>query len=583
MKSSAWVLVRRLPSFSAPLTIALVALVLLQVACAALVPLAMGRVVDAVSGGLPVVGALVLLGIVMFVDVVGEPLRVFAAVRLGSAVDAGTAQLTVEGALRPYTIGHLDRPENVDLVERARAIGIGEQLPSRAVTALANVAPFRLTGVASGVLLGWVGQWWMPIVVGAGWVVTERWREQTVKQAVVAQRGRTSALRRAAYLRDLALGRDSAKEVRLFGMTGWLVENFVRSWWDALAELRNGMPSLGRRVAGITVLAAAHVVVLVPVLLADTSPGTLTVLLQAVLGMAALGPAGDNLWHMHTASEAVPAAIEVNGWRADGPQGTTKATSLPQKEIRFEGVGFGYDRPVLEGLDLVIPAGSSLAIVGDNGAGKSTLTKLLAGLYRPDRGRITVDGHPLDDLDGWREQLAVVFQDFVRYPLTAKENIAFGQEAGEEALLRAARLGGFADTAAELPDGWDTPLSISYTGGTDLSGGQWQRLALSRALYAVQHGARVLVLDEPTAHLDIAAEHELYQRFLEITAGITTILVSHRFATVRLADRIVVLSGGRIIEAGTHDELIALGGRYARMFAAQSALFTSAVAEENRC
>lgn len=143
----------------------------------------------------------------------------------------------------------------------------------------------------------------------------------------------------------------------------------------------------------------------------------------------------------------------------------------------------------------------------------------------------------------------------------------------DDHLVAAAHLGGFLGVEQELPSGWDTLLSGAYTDGTELSGGQWQRLALSRALYAVRHGARVLVLDEPTAHLDIEAEHELYARFLEITAGLTTILVSHRFATVRLADRIAVVDGGRVSEYGTHDELLASQGRYARMFRVQSEPF----------
>nr|MDQ2837793.1 ATP-binding cassette domain-containing protein [Actinomycetota bacterium] len=249
----------------------------------------------------------------------------------------------------------------------------------------------------------------------------------------------------------------------------------------------------------------------------------------------------------------------------------------PARGIRFESVTFGYpgrsERPAAE-LDLWIPAGRSLALVGENGAGKTTLVKLLAGLYQPNAGRITVDGRPLTELDpaGWRRQLSVVFQDFVRYELTARENVAFGRpdvpiDAGR--LASALAKAGAADVLAGLPDGWDTMLSRQF-GAADLSGGQWQRLALARALYAVEHGARVLVLDEPTAQLDARAESALYARFLELTRGITTILISHRFNTVRLADRIAVIEAGRVAELGSHDELMALGGQYARMFRSQA-------------
>jgi ATP-binding cassette subfamily B protein len=242
-------------------------------------------------------------------------------------------------------------------------------------------------------------------------------------------------------------------------------------------------------------------------------------------------------------------------------------------------VNFGYpDRPVLRHLDLVIPAGGSLALVGSNGAGKSTVIKLLARLYDHQGGRITIDGTDLRDLDldSWRRQLAIVFQDFTRYELPLRDNVGFGRVDAprtDDALAAAARLAGLGSMIEQLPAGWDTPLSRRLAGGSDLSGGQWQRVVFARALFAVEHGARVLVLDEPTAHLDARAEADLYERFLDITSGLTTILVSHRFATVRLAGQICVLDDGQITEQGAHDDLVAAGGRYAHMFALQSAPF----------
>jgi ATP-binding cassette subfamily B protein len=208
--------------------------------------------------------------------------------------------------------------------------------------------------------------------------------------------------------------------------------------------------------------------------------------------------------------------------------------------------------------------------------GKSTLIKLLCGLYEPDGGRILVGGHPPVTARG---RIAVIFQDFVRYRLPLRENVGFGslgrmQDTAElEVALRDAGAG---ELLARLPRGWDTVLSKEFEGGVDLSGGQWQRIALARALAAVRGGAGMLILDEPTASLDVRAETELFERFLELTKDVTTILVSHRLSSVRRADRIVVVADGRVAEDGTHDELMRLGGRYAEMFTLQAERFAEA-------
>jgi ABC-type multidrug transport system fused ATPase/permease subunit len=233
----------------------------------------------------------------------------------------------------------------------------------------------------------------------------------------------------------------------------------------------------------------------------------------------------------------------------------------------------------VSGVTLDLPAGRSIALVGPNGAGKTTLVKLLARLYEPDTGRILVDGTDLAALDpgSWRRQLAVIFQDFERYELPARDNIGFGALSlrdDDRALATAVRRAGATAVVDALPQGLETVLSRRYPGGVDLSGGEWQKVALARALLAVEGGARVLVLDEPTANLDVRAEAELFDHLLEATASCTTVLVSHRFSTVRRADLIYVLDpGGRVVEAGTHEELVDRHGRYAELFALQAARF----------
>jgi ABC-type multidrug transport system fused ATPase/permease subunit len=254
------------------------------------------------------------------------------------------------------------------------------------------------------------------------------------------------------------------------------------------------------------------------------------------------------------------------------PSGSIDASGMPTNEIRFDAVAFNYPSSahrVLDGFDLTIPAGRSIAIVGQNGAGKTTLAKLLCRMYDPTAGAVLVDGVDLRELDlaSWRSRIAAVFQDFVRYELSLRENVAPAGASDDD--VRAALGMARADALAGL----DVTLSRAYEGGTDLSGGQWQRIALARALCAVQLGAGVVILDEPTAQLDVRGEVQIFERLLAATRGCTTILISHRFSTVRQADLICVVEAGRVVELGNHDALIASGGRYKTMFELQASRF----------
>jgi ABC-type multidrug transport system fused ATPase/permease subunit len=310
--------------------------------------------------------------------------------------------------------------------------------------------------------------------------------------------------------------------------------------------------------------------------------GDVVTFAQAALGASMIAFGGLN-WALDGAAAPVAAVLRLGpktGPAGALPSGDTQAGGMPAREIRFRGVSFAYpgagSHPVLKDFDLTIPAGSSLAIVGRNGAGKTTLAKLLCRLYDPTAGSIEVDGVDIRQLDltSWRARLTAVFQDFIRFELPLRDNVA-PDGAPDEAILAALESAGAADLA-EL----DTVLAKGYPGGTDLSGGQWQRIALARALCAVRLGAGVVLLDEPTAQLDVRGEAEIFERVLAQTRHCTTILVSHRFSTVRQADRICVLEDGRVVELGTHEELIALGGRYRTMFDLQAERFAAGLPDD---
>ncbi len=303
--------------------------------------------------------------------------------------------------------------------------------------------------------------------------------------------------------------------------------------------------------------------------------GEAVVFAQSAIGTSMIAFGGLN-WALDGAAAPVAAVLRLDSAMAPAgalPSGSRPADGMPARTIRFRDVTFAYPNgaPVLERFDLTIPAGSSLAIVGQNGAGKTTVAKLLCRLYDPQGGAIEVDGVDLRDLslDGWRTRLTAVFQDFIRFELSLRENVA-PAGAPDEAVCSALASAGASDLA-----GLDTILARGYEHGTELSGGQWQRVALARALCAVRLGATVVLLDEPTAQLDVRGEAEIFDRILSATRHCTTILISHRFSTVRHADRICVLEHGRVVELGTHDELMARGGRYRTMFDLQAQRFTA--------
>jgi ABC-type multidrug transport system fused ATPase/permease subunit len=310
--------------------------------------------------------------------------------------------------------------------------------------------------------------------------------------------------------------------------------------------------------------------------------GSAVIYAQCALGTALIAFGGLN-WALDGAAAPV-AAVERLGPKMETAgamqSGTQRTDNLPRKSIRFRDVTFAYPggTPVLDHFDLTIPAGTSLAIVGRNGAGKTTLAKLLCRLYDPQSGSIEVDAVNLRELDleSWRSRVTAVFQDFIRFELPLRDNVA-PRGASDADIVAALESAGAAGLAA-----LDTVLARGYEKGTDLSGGQWQRVALARALCAVRQGAGLVLLDEPTAQLDVRGEAEIFDRILAATRQCTTILISHRFSTVRHADRICVLENGKVVELGSHAELMALGGRYRTMFDLQAKRFYATEDEEGK-
>ncbi|MDX8142139.1 ABC transporter ATP-binding protein [Lentzea sp. BCCO 10_0061] len=422
------------------------------------------------------------------------------------------------------------------------------------VTALKELLRQRATGVGAAVVLATFA-WWAPIVMFLGWrglsFGVRKWLDHGM--TLGAQQGE-SAMRRARYLRGLAVDSPAAKEIRVFGLAGWLVPLYRDSYLGALevvwAGRKLGMRTVFAATGGVLL---AHLVVLTAIAQATTTPAEILVYSQAVLSTSALG-------YVFGAEIPLARARKVAELARTLAHRLTAAPTRPQvtaQAIQLRNVHFGYaGKPVLKGIDLAVPKGQSLAIVGENGAGKSTLVNLLCGIYQPDSGEITMPG-----------KVSAIVQRFTRFELSLKDNIGFGEGGVEEALERA----GGAGLLDDLPHGWDTVLSSSHPDGRDLSGGQWQKVALARALRAVESG--ILIMDEPSANLDVLAEEELFARFSELAGEITTVLVSHRLASVKHADRIVVIADGRIAEDGTHAELMAANGQYAAMYSLQAERF----------
>jgi ATP-binding cassette subfamily B protein len=578
--SAEWRFLGVLPRASPGLAAAWWAMIVLRGALPAGFAVAMGAVVGAVQGGRSLAWPLGATGALFVAMSALGPVHEALGANLGARTSAWLHERLLDACLAPPGLAHLERPDLADDLSMARDFDLGITGPSltRSMSSIGSGFADLAGGAAQALLLG-AYAWWAGLAVGAGWVATHLLlRDSSVWKA----HGDASVVgeqRHVEYAYRLAVNAPAAKEVRLFGLPEWVVERFTSRrlrMVEALFEARRlRLGPLRWGVLAVVVPTAAVFGALAhDAIQGHLALASLVVFAQAAAGASALGY-GEVDWWFRQSAQPVPLVLDLaERMRPAGSlgAGSRDAAGLPARALELRDVRFAYPgsaHPILDGFSLTIPAGTSLAIVGQNGAGKTTLAKLLCRLYDPEAGAVLADGVDLRDLDAgrWRARVAAVFQDFVRYELPLRDNVAPGgaPEADVSAALEQARAAGLA--------GLDTVLSRAYEGGTDLSGGQWQRVALARALCAVRAGAGVVILDEPTAQLDVRGEAEVFDRLLEATRGCTTILVSHRFSTVRHADRICVLEAGRVVELGSHDELMALGGRYRTMFELQAARF----------
>ena len=547
----------------------------------------MGVLVGAVQRGDPLAGPLAFAGAIFVLLQVLSPIHQAVSANLGDRTAAWLYDRLTEACVRPPGMGHLEDPKLTSDLTVARDFDLGMTGPPLAISMdfIASGMVEMIGGVASAVILARYA-WWAPIVLAGAWLATHWllresaiWRDRNTEEVRGAQRD-------ADYAYRLAVDPPASKELRLFGLAGWTIDRFIARR-TRLHELQYAATRLRER----------------PVIWS-----MLLVVSANVAGVLVTGERRRRWPHQSRRSRRLRAEcrrrvddrvrrIQLGARRSGSPRrrgAATRAGDASRRRAALRRSPRGRDTcardssprchvratlagaPVLEHFDLTIPAGSSLAIVGQNGAGKTTIAKLLCRLYDPQSGAIEIDGVDLREFDlaSWRSRVTAVFQDFIRLELPLRDNVA--PAGAPDDVVRAALESAGATNLAAL----DTVLARGYNGGTDLSGGQWQRIALARALAAVTLGAGVVLLDEPTAQLDVRGEAEIFDRLLAATRHCTTILISHRFSTVRHADRICVLEHGRVIELGTHDELMALGGRYRTMFDLQAQRFNVPDEEE---
>jgi ATP-binding cassette, subfamily B, bacterial len=519
-------------------------------------------------------------GLAVLVSVLGRVVDYFDAVladkysqHVSVQVMAHAAELDLLAYENPVFYDRLERAR-VQATDRLAMIQAMGRLVQQVVTTLSlsiyivSFSPWLMLLLVAGLIPAFVGESHFAFLGYA-----KNFRQTPVR-------------RQLDYLRLLGGSKEAAKELKLFGLRNFLTERFARLY-DGI--YRENVDLFRRKlIAGVFLSAvgtvgyySAYVFIIWRTLAGVLSIGAMAALTGAILQVS-----GNIQQLFSTLSGIADQALFLTDLLAFfemQPTIRSKPNALPaprpiQRGFEFRDVWFSYpgtSRMILQGLNFHLRPGERVALVGQNGRGKTTIVKLITRLYDPSEGQILLDGVDLReyDLEDLYREIGVIFQDFMRYEMTAVENIAVGriEEIGNRELLQRAAFKSLAhEIVAKLPGNYDQMLGRRFESGVDLSGGEWQKLALARAYL---RDAQLLILDEPTASLDVRSEFEVFRRFAELTSGKTALFISHRFSTVRMADRIVVLDDGRITEQGSHDELAHLGGRYAEMFEMQAASY----------
>lgn len=548
------------------------------------------EVIDSVTqwlgtkGGIPhsAVFFLVVAGAALLTqEATGLLLGSYMSERLSRRIAIRIRELLLDKAAQ-LDVTFFETPEFHDRLMRAQQQSMGRPT-SMAATLTGGLAD--LVGLLAYVVVLWQFSPWSLLILVAVTAPVLAVELGFGHLGYVTVTGQTEGERRIGYISNLLTSPAAAKEVRLFGLFPYL-----REAWSGLCQRhcrQKDSVALRRGVSRLVVvlfrvgLTFAFYVAVVARTARDPAMtvGAMIMVVQAMkLACGALAGVSRAAGSFYADSLFFADLVEFLKLQPTLQSASGPVSSVPLlgQCVEFRSVGFAYpaaESRVLEDVSFRIESGERIAVVGENGAGKTTLVKLLARLYDPCTGSIEVDGVDLRGIppETWQQNMAVIFQDFVRYHLSVRENIAFGDLTKldcDEALLRAARLSGADRTLAALPQGLDAKLGKEFSDGHEISGGEWQKIALARAFL---RDARLLILDEPTASLDPKQEFETFQRFGELAQGKTVVFVSHRLSTVRTADRILVMEKGRLVEAGTHDELMAAGGVYSALFTRQAA------------